>query len=277
MDRILGFIGSGNMGQAMLAGILKSNLLKNNQIIVSDLDEQKLKAVAETYGVRTTTDSRELAARADIIILAVKPNIYDPVIRSIKDVITDGKIIVTIAAGKSIASVEAILGTDAKIIRTMPNTPALVSEGMSALCCNKNVTLSEQNEIKTIYESFGQVEIVPENLIDSVIGISGSSPAFVFMFIEALADAGVVWGLPRAKAYKLAAQAVLGSAKMVLVTGKHPGELKDMVCSPGGTTIEAVSTLENEGFRAAVIKAVADCVKKAKEMNESEEAGLCLK
>ncbi|HMM19879.1 MAG TPA: pyrroline-5-carboxylate reductase [Selenomonadales bacterium] len=277
MDRILGFIGSGNMGQAMLAGILKSNLLKNNQIIVSDLDEQKLKAVAETYGVRTTTDSRELAARADIIILAVKPNIYDPVIRSIKDVITDGKIIVTIAAGKSIASVEAILGTDAKIIRTMPNTPALVSEGMSALCCNKNVTPSEQNEIKTIYESFGQVEIVPENLIDSVIGISGSSPAFVFMFIEALADAGVVWGLPRAKAYKLAAQAVLGSAKMVLVTGKHPGELKDMVCSPGGTTIEAVSTLENEGFRAAVIKAVADCVKKAKEMNESEEAGLCLK
>ena len=277
MDRILGFIGSGNMGQAMLGGILESKLLPGNQIIVSDLDEQKLQAVAETYGVQTTTDSRELALKADIIILAVKPNIYDPVMQSIKDVITSDKIIVTIAAGKSIASIEAILGSKTKIIRTMPNTPALVSEGMSALCSNKNVTSGELNEVKAIYESFGEVEVVPETLIDSVIGISGSSPAFVFMFIEALADAGVVWGLARDKAYKLAAQAVLGSAKMVLVTGKHPGELKDMVCSPGGTTIEAVSTLETEGFRAAIIKAVADCVKKAKEMNESVEAGLCLK
>lgn len=277
MDRILGFIGSGNMGQAMLGGILESKLLQGNQIIVSDLDEQKLQAVAETYGVQTTTDSRELALKADIIILAVKPNIYDPVMQSIKDVVTSDKIIVTIAAGKSIASIEAILGSNTKIIRTMPNTPALVSEGMSALCSNKNVTSGELNEVKAIYESFGEVEVVPETLIDSVIGISGSSPAFVFMFIEALADAGVVWGLARDKAYKLAAQAVLGSAKMVLVTGKHPGELKDMVCSPGGTTIEAVSTLETEGFRAAVIKAVADCVKKAKEMNESVEAGLCLK
>lgn len=266
MNRVLGFIGSGNMGQAMLGGILENELFKSDQIIVCDLDEQKLKDMSDMYGIQTTTSSRELAAKADIIVLAIKPNIYNPVMESIKDLITGDKIIVTIAAGKTIANIEAILGQDTKVIRTMPNTPALVGEGMSALCCNKNVTSAELNEVKTIYESFGQAEVVSENLIDSIIGISGSSPAFVFMFIEALADAGVLYGLPRDKAYKFASQAVLGSAKMVLVTGKHPGELKDMVCSPGGTTIEAVSTLEAEGFRAAVIKAVNDCVNKAREM-----------
>ncbi len=150
----------------------------------------------------------------------------------------------------------------------MPNTPALVNEGMSAICKNKNITDQELNTIKTIFDSFGKSEIVEEYLIDAVIGVSGSAPAYVFMFIEAMADGAVAAGMPRYQAYKFASQAVMGSAKMVLESGKHPGELKDMVCSPGGTTIEAVKTLEAEGLRNSVIKGIEACIAKSKEMNQ---------
>ena len=268
MSRILGFIGSGNMGQAMIGGVVKAKLFESRDIIVSDRDQAKLETIQKTYGVQTTTDSLEVARKADLLILAVKPNIYPQVLESIKDVLTPKKIIITIAAGVAIAEVESIIGPEAKIVRTMPNTPALVNEGMSALCPNSNVAEGDLAEVKAIYESFGKAEIVEEKLIDSVVGISGSSPAYVFMFIEALADAGVLGGMARDKAYKFAAQAVLGSAKMVLETGRHPGDLKDMVCSPGGTTIEAVATLESEGFRQAVIKAVVDCMKKSQAMSK---------
>ncbi len=268
MKKIIGFIGSGNMGEAMIGGIIKSKLVPSTNIIVSDLNQEKLKAMEQLYNVQTTVDSKEVAQKADIIVLSIKPNIYDIVLKSIKENLSKDKIIVSIAAGKTIESIEAILGSETKIVRTMPNTPALVGEGMTGICSNKNVTDSELNEIKTIFESFGKAEVLPEYLIDAVIGISGSAPAYVFMFIEAIADAGVLEGMPRDKAYKFAAQAVLGSAKMVLESGKHPGELKDMVCSPGGTTIEAVATLETEGFRGAIIKAVGDCIKKSKEMNK---------
>lgn len=267
MGKVIGFIGSGNMGEAMIGGIIKSQLIPSSDIIVSDLDKKKLENMANSYHIQTTVDSKEVADKADIIVLAVKPNVYDIVLYTIKDSIKKDKLIVSIAAGKSIESIEAILGNEVKIVRTMPNTPALVGEGMAAICGNKNVTSDEVNEVKAIFESFGKAEVLPEYLIDSVIGISGSSPAYVFMFIEAIADAGVIGGMPRDKAYKFAAQAVLGSAKMVLETGKHPGELKDMVCSPAGTTIEAVATLETEGFRGAIIKAVGDCIRKSKEMS----------
>lgn len=267
MDKIIGFIGAGNMGQAMIGGLVKSGLVECANIIASALHEKKLEFISKEYNVQTTMDSKELTKKADIIILAVKPNVYDIVLNSIKEHVTKDKVIVSIAAGKSIESVEEALGKEMKIIRVMPNTPALVNEGMAAICKNKNITDEELNEVKSIFESFGKAEIVPEYLIDSVIGISGSSPAYVFMFIEALADAGVMGGMPRDKAYKFAAQAVLGSAKMVLETGKHPGELKDMVCSPAGTTIDAVAALESEGFRGAVIKATMECIKKSKEMS----------
>jgi pyrroline-5-carboxylate reductase len=264
MNHILGFIGSGNIGQAMLGGVLKAKLLDNSQIIVSDVDQQKLEFVHNTYGIKTTDDSRVLAAEADVVILAIKPGIYDVVLHSIKDLINKHQIIVTIAAGKSMADVESIIGADIKIVRAMPNTPALVNEGMTGLCCNENVSDAELQEIKVIFESFGQAEIISEALIDTVVGIGSSSPAYVFMFIEALADGGVRGGMSRNTAYKFAAQAVLGSAKMVLETGLHPGALKDMVCSPGGTTIESVASLENDGFRSAVIKAVKVCTDKSK-------------
>ena len=174
---------------------------------------------------------------------------------------------ITIAAGKTIESVEKIIGTDKKIIRTMPNTPALVGEGMTSISPNGNINEKELTFVKGLFDYLGKSEIVSEDLIHAVIGASGSSTAYAFMFIEAIADGAVLAGMKRADAYKFAAQGVLGAAKMVLETGKHPGELKDMVCSPGGTTIEAVKVLEEEKFRGAVIKAVEAAVEKSIEMS----------
>jgi pyrroline-5-carboxylate reductase len=271
MNKNIGFIGCGNMGQAMMGGIIQSGLVQPNQMMVADLFEPNLKKVSEAYKIGTTKDNREVAEKADILFLAVKPNIYNIVMEGIKDLVTKDMIIVTIAAGKTIADVESVLGEDKKIVRTMPNTPALVGEGMAAICPNKNVSEEELAQVVQIYESFGKAEVVKESLIDAVIGVSGSSPAYVFMFIEAMADGAVMAGLPRNQAYKMAAQAVLGSAKMVLESGKHPGELKDMVCSPGGTTIEAVAALEKEGLRSAVIEGVRQCIEKSIKMSQTNK------
>ncbi len=267
MNKKIGFIGTGNMGQAMIGGILKAKLVESSQIIISDLDMSKLDKIEKEYNVKTTTDSIAVAQESDMIILTLKPNVYDSVLSEIKNEITEDKIIITVAAGKTIESIESILGENAKIVRTMPNTPALVGEGMTALCHNKNVTKYELREVKSIFESFGEAEVLDEGLINAVIGVSGSSPAYVFLFIEAMADAVVCAGMPRDKAYKFAAQSVLGAAKMVLETGRHPGDLKDMVCSPGGTTIEAIASLEKTGFRGSVIEGVRCCIEKANNMS----------
>lgn len=268
MNKKIGFIGTGNMGKAMIGGIVNSKLVPSNNVIVYDLNTDKLNAIRDEYNVEIVSSEEEVAMNSDILFIAVKPNIYDLVLEKIKGKLTKDKIIVTIAAGKTIKSVEEVIGKEYKVVRTMPNTPALVNEGMSSLCANEIVSEEELNQVKTIFESFGKAEILPEHLIESVIGVSGSSPAYTFMFIEALADGAVLAGMARDKAYKFAAQAVLGAAKMVLETGKHPGELKDMVCSPGGTTIEAVRTLEERGFRSAVIEAMINCMDKSKEMSQ---------
>lgn len=268
MNKIIGFIGCGNMGKAMIGGIVKAEIVSPNNIMVADLNEKGLNEIAEKYGVEVTTDNNEVAKNSDILVLSVKPNIYPIVIEGIKDQIKENVIVVTIAAGKSIESTEESFGRKLKIVRVMPNTPALVGEGMAALCTNEYVTKEEVEIIRNIFNSFGKSEVVSEKLIDVVTSVSGSSPAYVYMFIEAMADAAVLDGMPRAQAYKFAAQAVLGSAKMVLETGIHPGELKDMVCSPGGTTIEAVATLEEKGLRDAVISAMRVCTKKSKEMSK---------
>lgn len=246
MDKTIGMIGCGNMGGAMLGGIIKSNIVSQNQIYVADLNEKALKETNEKYGVNTTTDNIELAKVSDIIILALKPDLYPIVINQIKNHVKDNVIVVTIAAGKDIKGTTEMFGKDIKVVRVMPNTPALVGEGMSALCPNHMITDEDLKDITSIFESFGKSEIVKESLMDVVTSVSGSSPAYVFMFIEAMADAAVLDGMPRNQAYKFASQSVLGAAKMVLETGIHPGQLKDMVCSPGGTTIEAVSVLEEK-------------------------------
>ena len=205
-----------------------------------------------------TADNRE-AASAEVLVLSVKPQFYADTIAEIRDSMTEKQLVITIAPGKTLKWLGEQFGKEMKIIRTMPNTPAMVGEGMTAACPNEFVTDEELGYALKILGAFGKVEIVPERIMDAVVAVSGSSPAYVFMLIEAMADAAVMEGMPRTQAYKFAAQAVYGSAKMVLETGKHPGELKDMVCSPAGTTIGAVRILEEKGFRSAVIEAMKAC------------------
>lgn len=262
----LGFIGTGNMASAMMGGIIRNQLLSADEIIGADLSAPGREKAKEQFGIHVTDDNKKVAKEAEVIVLSVKPQFYEEVISEIKDVVRRNQVIVTIAPGKTLAWLAERFGKDVKIVRTMPNTPALVGEGMTAMCPNDQMTEKETKYIITLLESFGRVELTPERLMDVVVSVSGSSPAYVFMLIEAMADAAVSGGMQRAQAYQFAAQAVLGSAKMVLETGKHPGELKDMVCSPGGTTIEAVRTLEEQGFRSAVMEAMKACEEKSKSM-----------
>lgn len=250
----------------MMRGILRSGKAVKEEMMASDALPELLAARKEELGILTTPFNKEAAAFAEILFLSVKPQYYQAVIREIRDVVSPDKIIVTIAPGKTLNWLEEEFGKKVKIIRTMPNTPAMVGEGMMGMCPNENVSEEEMALVRDICGGFGDTEIVGENLMDVVTAVSGSSPAYVFLFIEAMADAAVADGMARAQAYKFAAQAVLGSAKMVLETGRHPGELKDMVCSPGGTTIEAVRVLEEKGMRSAVFEAMKACVKKSREM-----------
>ncbi len=258
----IGFIGAGNMGGAIIAGIVKKDT--KAEILVYDKNPEQAERLKNQFGVGCEATSIELAKNSDIIFLAVKPNVVSEVIDEIKEEVGDNTLIVSIVAGKSVEVIEKAFARPIKLIRVMPNTPALVGEGMSALCHNKNVDCEELAKVTDIFAGLGRVEIVLESMMDAVTAASGSSPAYVFMLIEAMADAAVLGGLPRSQAYTFSAQAVLGAAKMVLETEKHPGELKDMVCSPAGTTIEAVKILEEAGFRSAIIDAMAACIEKSK-------------
>ena len=266
MNRKIGFIGCGNMGKAMLGALVKSKDINNDNIIVSTKSEESAKRINKEFEVKATVVNTEVAEESNILFLAVKPYFFKEVIEEIKDKVNDDTIIISIAAGITIAQIEEWFGKEVKVVRTMPNTPALVGEGMSAICPNKNVTLDELEYVGKLYNSFGKYEILEEKDFHAFIALCGSSPAYVFMFIEAMADAAVKLGIPRTKAYKLAEQSILGSAKLALETGKHPGVLKDEVCSPGGTTIEAVIDLEKNGFRNTVISAVEKCAEKSKNM-----------
>ena len=267
LDKKIGFIGSGNMGRAMIGGIISSGLVPASHLIASAKTQATLDTLSEQYGIRTTLDNETVAVESDIIFLAVKPYLYETVIKEIKDSVTDDKIIVAIAAGQTISRIESLFSKDIKLVRTMPNTPALLGEGMTGMAYEEsNYSEEEKAVLCGIFEACGRLEVVDERMMDAVGCVSGCSPAYVYMFIEALADGAVKYGLPRAKAYQMAAQTVLGSAKMVLETGKHPGQLKDEVCSPGGTTIAGVSALEEWGFRNAVIKAEDASYEKGRKM-----------
>lgn len=266
---MIGFIGTGNMGSAMIEGLISSSICKDSDIIVSDLNKEALATLKKSFpNINTTSNNIECAQKANILILAVKPNIYNIVIDEIQSSTDPNTIIVSIAAGVKRKSIEEGFEKDIKLIRTMPNTPALVGEGMTALSPNKNVSEDELNRVKELFNSFGRTTILSEYLLDSYTALCGSSPAWVFMLIEALADGAVLEGMPRAGAYEMAAQAVYGSAKMVLESGKHPAELKDAVCSPGGTTIEAVASLEENGFRSTMIEAVRVCADKSRKLGD---------
>lgn len=264
MSKKLGFIGAGNMAKAMMGGIIRNEIIPCEEIIASDAYAPSLAAARESLNIETTKSNLKVIEEAEVVVLAVKPQYYAAVINEVKEHIRENQIIVTIAPGQTLERLNSLFGRDVKIVRTMPNTPALVCEGITGVCHNDLVTKEELDYVCNILSGFGEVEVVGENLMDVVVSVSGSSPAYVYMFIEALADGAVLDGMPRDKAYKFAAQAVMGSAKMVLDTGKHPGELKDMVCSPGGTTIEAVRVLEEKGFRSAIIECMKSCVNKAR-------------
>lgn len=262
----IGFIGCGNMGKAMLRGILSEKAVKPDQIMAADSSREMLDAAEKELGIQTTQDNRKAAAWADILFLAVKPVVLEDVIKGIATDIQEQTVVVSMAPGRTLSWLENCFGRPVRLIRIMPNTPALAGEGMTALCPNSRTDTDDLWTAEHLMKSFSRTAVIPESLMDVATGVSGSSPAYVFMFIEALADAAVLGGMPRKQAYEFAAQTVLGSARLMLETGLHPGELKDMVCSPGGTTIEAVRVLEERGFRSAVIDATRACIDKAGSM-----------
>lgn len=260
----LGVIGAGNMASAIVRGVAASGKVAPGDIWVSDLDADKLAALG-ALGVHTSGNNADVYQNSDVLIFAVKPNIYPVVLReaAAQEGVAD-KLLITIAPGITIDTVKSYFSNDVQVVRTMPNTPAMVGAGMTVLCGDVPEQAFAQAE--AVFGCVGQTLRLDEKLMDGVVALNGSSPAYIFMLIEAMADAGVQGGVPRAAAYTLAAQSVLGSAKMVLETGKHPGELKDMVCSPAGTTIDAVAVLEKRGFRSSIIEAMAACTEKTKAM-----------
>ena len=260
----IGFIGCGNMATAMMSGMIANGIVDAKDIIGADVFAPSREKVQVALGIEITESNKEVVKQADVVVLSVKPQFYVDVIAEIKDDVKENQIVITIAPGKTLAWLEEQFGKAVKIVRTMPNTPAMVQEGMTAACPNSYITANEMDDVCNLLRGFGAVEVIPEKLMDAVVAISGSSPAYVFMMIEAMADAAVAEGMPRAQAYTFAAKAVMGSAKMVLETGKHPGDLKDMVCSPGGTTIEAVKVLEATGFRSSLMEAMEVCAEKSR-------------
>lgn len=271
MSRKLGFIGTGNMANAIIHGVVGNQIAAARDISVFDVNDAKMEEMRRKIGVQPAASVADLVEGSDIIFLAVKPHIVESVLKKISPYIASSKIIVSIAAGVTLQRLADDVGHPVKIIRVMPNTPALVNAGMSALTANERVNEDELADVVAIFNSFGRTAIVPESHIHAVTAVSGSAPAYVFLFIEALADAGVLGGLPRDQAYTFAAQTVLGAAKMVLETGEHPGVLKDQVCSPGGTTIEAVRILEEKGLRSAVIEAAVSCMEKSHLLSKGEK------
>lgn len=261
-----GFIGMGNMGSAMLSGLTKK--YGTDDVVFAEANVERMQEKSAQTGVKYLEDNSQVAKECKYLILAVKPNIYEKVIKEIKDAVDYSNVIISIAPGITISDIQNMFGKDVRVVRAMPNTPAMVGEGMTGVTYDSNeFSDMEMKDIQMFFNSFGQMCVVDEKLMSAVTCASGSSPAYVYMFIEALADSVVKYGMPRKEAYKFVAQTVLGSAKMVLETGEHPGALKDNVCSPGGTTIAAVEALEENGLRNALFKATEKCYRKCEHLD----------
>ena len=261
----IGFIGMGNMGSAILNGLLR--VYKPEDLLFTAAHKEKMEAVTAKTGVVHAASNAECAKQSEYVILAVKPQYFETVFEEIRPVLKEDQIVISLEPGQTIASLTERLGGKVRVVRTMPNTPALLGEGMTGMAYEEsNYSEEEKAVLRGIFEACGRLEVVDERMMDAVGCVSGCSPAYVFMFIEAMADAAVSQGMPRKQAYKFASQTVLGSAKMVLETGRHPGDLKDMVCSPAGTTIEGVRTLEKSGFRSAVFEALTAAAEKGKKL-----------
>ena len=266
----VGFIGSGNMAAAIAGGIVHKTLYAADEIIMSNRSTEKLQALHKGLGVVAAKDNAEVAATAELIILAVKPQQFPAVAAEIRPVLKAGQVVVSIMAGLTLSGVKEALG-EVAVVRVMPNTPAQIGCGMTAICADDQVPGALLAEVKRIFASVGETIVIDEQLMDAVSAVSGCGPAYFYQIIEAVADGGVMVGLPRAMAYQLAAQTMLGAAKMVLETGAHPGTLKDQVTSPGGTTIRAVQVLEQHGMRGALMEAVEAAYSKSQQLGENKK------
>lgn len=261
-------IGAGNMAEAIVSGLLKKGIVNASQICATDVDAQRLTYFRKTFKVRVSHNNQETSMSSDIIMLSIKPQVMDNVLGGLKLSGGSGQLIITVAAGVSIATIISGLHPRARVVRAMPNTPAVVLEGATALAGGPGVTTDQMKVARAVFEAMGQVVVVDEPLLDAVTGLSGGGPAYVYLFIEALADGGVKMGLSRAHAQLLAAQTVLGAAKMVVETRAHPGVLKDQVASPGGTTIAGLHRLEKGRLRGTVIGAVEAATLRCRELGQ---------
>ncbi len=264
----IGFIGAGNMAEALMKGIMSAGLASKDEIIAGDVHIERKESIARTYGVRVTSDNVEVVRNASLIIIAVKPQNVPTVMDELKPYLTTDHLLISIAAGVRIAQIESKLNYGVRVVRVMPNQPCLVGASASAFALGKSAKPEDKDTVMKILQSVGIAFVVEEKLLDAVTGLSGSGPAFVYVVIEAMADGGVLAGLPRNIAVKLAAQTVLGAAKTVLDSNAHPAMMKDMVASPAGTTIEGLLVLEQSGVRGAFMEAVEAAAKKSKELGE---------
>jgi pyrroline-5-carboxylate reductase len=266
--RTVGFLGAGNMGEALIKGLLAAKLVLADAIFATDVRPERLKELDRLYGIQVSSDNLELVRSADIVILAVKPQIMDAVATEIAPAVTRRKLLISIAAGVATEKIRTRLPRDSRLIRVMPNAPALVLEGATAIAKADGLEPGDLDVAREIFGAVGRVVVLGEEMIDAVTGLSGSGPAYVAVVIESLADGGVRMGLDRATAMTLATQTVLGAAKLLLETGLHPGALKDMVSSPGGTTIAGIAALEEGGLRTTFIKAVERATQRSRELGQ---------
>jgi pyrroline-5-carboxylate reductase len=262
----IGFVGAGNMAEAMIRGLVRGGHVAADKIAASGPRRERLDELAKQYGIAVTTDNRDLARRCGLVVLAVKPQIADKVLREIGEELHAGTLVVSICAGIDTEAIEAAVAPGVRVIRAMPNTPALVGAGATAIAAGKLASEADLTTARALFDAVGITVVLEESALDAVTGLSGSGPAYIFLILEALADAGVKVGLSRRTAQRLAAQTVMGSAKLLLETDEHPGKLKDMVTSPGGTAIAGLHTLEQGGLRTTLINAVETATKRAREL-----------
>lgn len=271
MQQRLAVIGAGNMGEALIRGLLAGEAVEPTSVVATGRRQKRLEYLASTYNVSTTLDNAEAARNADVVILAIKPQILARIMAEVTHAIPDASLVVSVLAGVSTASLESHLRPRMAVCRAMPNTPAIVGAGATAIAAGSRASEAHMEQVRAVFEAVGEVIQVDEALLDAVTGLSGSGPAYVMMIIEALSDAGVKVGLPRYQAQALAAQTVLGSAQLLLETQEHPGVLKDRVTSPGGTAIAGLHTLEEGGLRTTLINAVVAATARSRELGKDSE------